>query len=223
MSAHLQFADITKRYTSEAGDLNVLLDISGSVAQGEWLGISGPSGSGKTSLLHILGAVDEPTTGTVYLHSEKIPFEDKAACDLLRRSKIGFVFQYFRLLRHLTAQENVMVPLLLNGRSHRAAKNEAAAALQNIGLEHRMNHLPTALSGGEQQRVAIARASVHRPEIIIADEPTGNLDEKNRDAVLSLFERLRRDGIAIIMASHSAVALKACTRVCNLVGGHLTE
>ena len=222
MSDLLVFSDVSKRYTSEAGDVDVLFDASGVVSRQEWVGISGPSGSGKTSLLHILGAVDEPTKGEVLLNGVPIPFQDRGACDILRRNKIGFVFQYFRLLKHLTAEENVMVPLLLNGRSYSVAKKDAADSLNQVGLAHRARHLPSALSGGEQQRIAIARASAHRPDVIIADEPTGNLDEKNRDIVLALFENLRQEGAAIIMASHSAVALQACSRVYNLVGGHIT-
>lgn len=223
MTPLLSFSDIHKRYETEAGTCSILEGVSGSIHRGEWIGVSGPSGSGKSTLLHIVGAVDAPSKGDVQIEGSPIPFKDISACDRIRRSQIGFVFQYFNLLQHLTAKENVMFPLLLNGIPARKAHDRAMEALGTVSLAHRADHFPHTLSGGEQQRIALLRATVHKPLLIVADEPTGNLDHKSRDIVLEHLKNLTQEGIAIIMASHSSAALDMCSKILVLSDGQFVS
>lgn len=213
----LELKSISKSYTSQVEQIHVLKEIDISFAPGRLIGIAGPSGSGKTTLLHLLGAVDSPTGGSILLDGERVPTGSEA----FRRKNVGFIFQYFKLLRYLTALENVMLPLLLNGFNSFDAKRSAISALRRLGLESRASHLPSALSGGEQQRVAIARATVHNPKILIADEPTGNLDSENRDTVINLLQSLVVKDRYLFVATHSNEVLRSCDEVYRLQLGKL--
>lgn len=208
---------VSKSYISDVEEIHALKGLDLAFAPGKLIGLAGPSGSGKTTLLHILGAVDSPTDGFILLDGERVPTGSEA----FRREHVGFIFQYFQLLKYLTALENVMLPLLLNGYTSVDAKRVASSALKGLGLESRASHLPSALSGGEQQRVAIARATVHNPKILIADEPTGNLDSENRDTVINLLKSLVVKDRYLFVATHSNEVLQSCDEVYRLQLGKL--
>src|SRR6185369_12665791 len=188
--------DVTRRY-----DRGVLaLDgVSLEIRRGEWLAIMGPSGSGKTTLLNILGGLDRPDEGSVVVDGEDIVALPRAALTRYRRERVGLVFQQFHLIPYLTAVENVMLAQYLHSM---ADEIEATRAREEVGLGHRLRHLPSALSGGEKQRVCIARALINRPKLILADEPTGSLDEDNERAVMDLFQGLHDRGQTIVMVTH---------------------
>ena len=204
------------------GTRAVLADVSFAVAAGERIALTGPSGSGKTTLLNCLGGVDRPDTGTIALHGERIDQLPSDGLARLRRERVGTVFQFFHLLPTLTAAENVELPLQL---THVAAPERAArvaAALTRVGLTARAAALPSQLSGGEQQRVAIARALVHRPALILADEPTGNLDSANGENILRLLRELTDEThTALVLVTHSEDAAAICHRRIHLRDGRI--
>ena len=190
------------------------------IYKGEAVCIVGSSGAGKSTLLHLLGALDNPTSGRVLFHSKS--FSDYSDDELatLRNEKMGFVFQFHHLLAEFTALENVMVPCQISGMSKRAAKEKAEHLLNQIGMSHRLGHYPSELSGGENQRVAIARALVNSPEILFADEPTGNLDTQNGKMIEDLFFNLRQKlGITLIVVTHNVQFSTRFTRVIRLKDG----
>lgn len=217
----LSLSDISRTFVRGAVRVSALERISLTVAPGEFVAITGPSGSGKSTLLNIIGLTDRPTRGELSLGEGPVDFGSEHSLVALRRSVIGYVFQSFNLIAALTARENVAVSLLLLGRSYDAALQEADTALDRLGMSHRRDHLPFELSGGEMQRVAIARAVVHSPRIVVADEPTGNLDSGNGGEVLRILADLAHRGAAVIMATHSDVAISACTRVVRLRDGRM--
>ncbi len=215
----LTVKNISKKY--KMGDeIVVALDrVSLSIEQSEMMAIVGASGSGKSTLMHILGCLDRPDSGQYFLQGKevsKLPNNDLAN---IRNRKIGFVFQFFNLLPRMTALENVELPLLYAG--HPAAKDEAAAALKQVNLESRMYHEPQQLSGGQRQRVAIARALVTNPSIILADEPTGNLDSKSNEEILKIFQKLNDQGRTIIVVTHDPDIAKKCQRQVKIRDGQL--
>lgn len=183
----LQAQNLSKKY----GQLTVLSNVSLHIEKGEFVAIAGPSGAGKSTLLHLLGALDFPDTGQVSLMDQEVFKLSRKRQAAFRNRNMGFVFQFHHLLPEFTALENVCMPLWIAGRNKKEATDEAAAILKTVGLSHRTDHKPGELSGGEQQRVAIARAIVHKPSVIFADEPTGNLDTANAHAVHELFLQLR--------------------------------
>ncbi len=186
--------------------------------------IMGPSGSGKSTLLNIIGGLDRPSEGSVIIDGCEMTSLDDNALTRMRREKIGFIFQFFNLLSTLTARENVALPLLLAGVSRKEAKARAIAWLEMVGLKERQDHLPDELSGGEQQRVAMARALVLNPPLILADEPTGNLDSKTGQEVLSLFKKLQSQfGSTVIMVTHDANAATFCNRILSMQDGQMVE
>lgn len=191
----LELTGVTKSY----GELDALSDIDLAVPTGEWLSIMGPSGSGKTTLMNIVGCLDSPTAGSVLLDGVDIASMNAAGLAHARRNTIGLVFQKFHLVNHLTAVENVMVAQYYHSMPDEA---EALAALERVGLRDRAHHLPSQLSGGEQQRVCIARALINYPKLILADEPTGNLDEANERLVLDFFAQLHAEGTTLIVVTH---------------------
>lgn len=191
----LEIRDISKIY----GPVKALQNIDLSVEQGEWIAIMGPSGSGKTTMMNIIGCMDKPTSGSVILDGEDISRLSSEELTGIRRDKIGLVFQQFHLVPYLTALENVMVAQYYHSMTD---ENEALQALARVGLEGRAKHLPRQLSGGEQQRVCIARALINHPKLILADEPTGNLDEANEGIVIELFKQLHKDGSTIVVVTH---------------------
>lgn len=207
---------------SAEGLVNILKGINLTINAGETVGVLGPSGAGKTSLLMIMAGLEGVTGGRMSLAGHDITSMGEDALAALRGSKVGIVFQAFRLIPSMTALQNVAVPLELAGRQD--ANKLAAQALESVGLGHRLHHLPDQLSGGEQQRVAIARAIAPRPEILLADEPTGNLDSTTGDMVIKiLFEAAASAGAALVLVTHDASLAARCSRVLTIEDGHLAH
>jgi putative ABC transport system ATP-binding protein len=195
MSTVLELNHIYKIY----GDLHALDDVNLKVEKGEWVSIMGPSGSGKSTLMNIIGCMDKPTRGQVILDGADISKENNKGLTVIRRDKIGLIFQQFHLVNYLNALENVMLAQYYHSVPD---EKEALEALARVGLADRAKHLPSQLSGGEQQRVCVARALINQPEIILADEPTGNLDDKNEEIVVDLFRALHKDGTTLVVVTH---------------------
>lgn len=199
--------DVRKVYQQGDKEITALDGISLDIAEGAFAVIMGPSGSGKSTLLHLIGGLDRPTGGELLIDGRLIGQMADDQVTLFRRNKVGIVFQFFNLLPTLTALENVALPLVLDGRAKSDAEERAHALLKKVGLDERKNHLPEELSGGEIQRVAMARALAFNPPILLADEPTGNLDSKNGTAILSLLRRVsKEDGCTVVMVTHSEEA-----------------
>ena len=211
--------------TFDTGDTSVeaLRGVDLEVAAGEFLAIMGPSGSGKSTLLHLMGALDLPTSGSVILEETDLASLSDDQLTLLRRRRIGFIFQSFNLLDVLTAQENVALPLLVDGIAEREANRRADEALDRVGIGHRKSHWPAKMSGGEQQRVAIARAMVTQPPVLLADEPTGNLDSANGDQVMTLLRGLADQGQTIVMVTHDPRQAARADRLIRLRDGRIIE
>lgn len=198
----------------------VLRDISLQVMQGEFVSIMGPSGSGKSTLLYILGGLDAPTGGHVLLNGTDISRFGDEKMSRIRRQKIGFVFQFYNLIPNLNVEENIMLPLLLDGKKMNSYQKQLNQILETVGLSDRRGHKPRELSGGQQQRVAIARALIGNPEILFADEPTGNLDSKTGAEVMGLLREINQNsGQTIIMVTHSPEAAKSSGRVITVCDG----
>lgn len=191
----LEIKHVSKIY----GELYALKDINLKVKKGEWVAIMGSSGSGKTTMMNIIGCMDKPSVGEVFLDGEDITKLNQKELTTIRREKIGLIFQQFHLIPYLTALENVMVAQYYHSITD---EKEALEALERVGLKERAHHLPKQLSGGEQQRVCIARALINSPEIILADEPTGNLDEANENIVIDILKKLHKEGATIIVVTH---------------------
>lgn len=182
------------------GEVKALQDINFSVLQGQWLAIMGPSGSGKSTLLNILSLMDEQSSGEYFLDGTNVQSLDESAKIKIRREKIGLIFQQFHLIPYLNALENVMLAQFYHSS---VDEEDARAVLEKVGLAHRLKHLPSELSGGEQQRLCIARALINNPELLLADEPTGNLDEANEKIVLDLLKQLKNEGKTIVLITHN--------------------
>ncbi len=209
---------LTKTYKRGAESVHALSDVSFTIRRGEFVAIVGPSGAGKTTLLHLLGCMDTPTSGKLILDGQPAIGLSDGALTRLRREKVGFVFQHFGLLPTLTVLENVMLPTLFSGRqTHRRAEE----LLAGVGMTHRARHRPHELSGGEMQRAAIARALINSPALLLADEPTGNLDTANGEAILALFQSLNRSGITIAVVTHNPTLATAAHRQLSLQDGRL--
>jgi putative ABC transport system ATP-binding protein len=203
--------------------LKVLHEVDFSVDEGEFVAIVGPSGSGKTTLMNILGLLDRPDSGEYELQGKpvaKLSPEERAR---VRNEAIGFVFQQFHLLPRTTATENVELPMLYSTRSDADIQKKAREALCRVGLEERLTHYPSELSGGQQQRVAIARAMVNDPSVVLADEPTGNLDQKSGRQIMELFRELNRNGSTILLITHDNAVANAASRIVHIDNGQLTE
>ncbi len=213
---------LTKVFGSGETAVRALDGVDLEIGRGEMVAIMGPSGSGKSTLLHTLGALETPTSGTIALAGRRFDGLDDRELTLLRREGIGFVFQFFNLLPSLSAEENVMLPALIAGRRDEAIADRARALLDRVGLAPRADHLPSELSGGEQQRVSIARALLMEPELVLADEPTGNLDSKSEAQVLELLAELNRDeGHTIVMVTHDPNAAAVAQRVVFMRDGRI--
>jgi lipoprotein-releasing system ATP-binding protein len=223
MSAILEAAGLRKVYQGGDGlPIEVLAGVDLSVARGEFVAIVGSSGSGKSTLLHLLGALDKPSAGTVRLDGRDFGELDETALAQVRNRKIGFVFQFHHLLREFTALENVMLPLLIAGEDDPKARSRAEELLAAVGLAGRMSHRPAALSGGEQQRAAVARALAADPVLVLADEPSGNLDTANSERLHQLFARLSREfETALVVVTHNRHLAARADRVLSLEGGRL--
>jgi putative ABC transport system ATP-binding protein len=204
----------------EFGSVRALDGVSLQVEEGEWIAIMGPSGSGKTTLINILGGLDTPTSGHAFVDGTDVSRLDEAGLTRFRAEKIGFVFQQFHLVPYLTALENVMLAQYFHSTTD---ETEARTALGRVGLAERVEHLPGKLSGGEQQRVAVARALINRPKLILADEPTGNLDESNEGIVLRLLRELHSEGHTILMVTHAPSIGALADRRIDLAHGRLAH
>jgi putative ABC transport system ATP-binding protein len=222
--AFLRFEGLSKAYQEGDRTRVVLDDASGAFARGEFAAIVGKSGSGKSTLLNIISGIDYPDAGAIWLDGRNLVALDDRARTLFRRSNVGFVFQFFNLIPTLTVWENIVLPLELGGDDTAETLARAESLLEAVGLLDRRETFPDRLSGGEQQRVAIARALVHDPLLVLADEPTGNLDEATGGQVLDLLDRLTRQaGKNLIMVTHSAESASRADRVLCLQAGHLTS
>ncbi len=218
----IRLLDVHKSYRQGGNEVTALAGVSLEIARGEFAAVMGPSGSGKSTLLHLIGGLDRPSAGDVVVDGKVISQMDDDAVTLFRREKIGFVFQFFNLLPTLTGIENVALPLVLDGKSEIEAEARAEALLVRVGLGERRDHLPEQLSGGEIQRVAIARALVFDPPILLADEPTGNLDSKNGAAILETIRAVGREaGCTVVMVTHDRDAAARSDRVIRLRDGLL--
>jgi putative ABC transport system ATP-binding protein len=219
----LQTRDLTKVYGEGETTVRALDGVSLGVERGEMVAIMGPSGSGKSTLLHLLGALDTPTSGEILLAGERYDGLGEGGLTRLRRERIGFVFQFFNLLPSLSAEENVLLPGLIAGRRDDATRDRARELPSRVGLADRAHHLPSELSGGEQQRVSIARALLTKPEIVLADEPTGNLDTRSTTEVLELLRELNRtEGQTLVLVTHDPAAAARAERVVFLRDGKLS-
>lgn len=204
----------------EFGNVCALAGVSFRVEAGEWIAIMGPSGSGKTTLINILGGLDMPTSGQAIVDAIDVGRLDESGLTRFRAQKIGFIFQQFHLVPYLTALENVMLAQYFHSTTD---EKEAREALERVGLGDRIEHLPGKLSGGEQQRVAVARALINHPKLILADEPTGNLDEANEETVIQLFHELHREGHTILMVTHAPSIGRLADRRIAFAHGRLVE
>lgn len=219
----LSMTGIVKEYNMGGEISRVLKGIDLSVCEGEFLAVLGPSGSGKSTLMNIIGCLDVPTTGEYILSGRRIGEQDEKTLAHIRSKEIGFIFQSFHLLQKQTALENVELPLIYAGMSKRDRVERAKEMLEKVGLEDRMNHLPNQMSGGQQQRVAIARAISTNPTILLADEPTGALDQKTGRQVMELFHKLNDEGRTIIMITHDVNIAKHAKRIVRILDGNLSE
>ena len=224
MQSIIEVRGLGKRVADATGELTILDDVNFSAQAGETLAIVGASGSGKSTLLGILAGLDTPSTGTVRLDGADIFALDEDGRAVFRQAKLGFVFQSFQLLAHLTAVENVMLPLELRGEPNARARAAAEAMLERVGLASRLKHYPKYLSGGEQQRVALARAFVTEPPLLFADEPTGSLDAATGEAVMQLMFTLNRErGSTLVLVTHDSKIAARCGRTVTMAAGRLTE
>ncbi len=220
----LELRDIVRQYKSEAGTLNVLQGASLQLNPGELVGLVGPSGSGKSTLLHTAGLLEKPEGGQVFLEGEDCVALGDSGRTRLRREKLGFVYQFHHLLPEFSARDNVAMPLMVGGMKRSEARKKADTLLAEMGLTERAKHQPGQMSGGEQQRVAIARALVNDPRLMIADEPTGNLDPATTDRVFqSLIRMARSEGAAVLVATHNMALTQHMDRVLTLKDGKLTD
>ena len=215
--------NITKDYAKGRGVVHALRGVNLEITDGSWLSIQGPTGHGKSTLLQLLGGLDRATSGSLELDGRDLTKLGEGAMTQVRASSIGFIFQTFNLIPTLSAQENVETALVPLGVGNSSRKSRAAAALASVGLADRARHLPSELSGGQQQRVAIARALVKEPKVLLADEPTGNLDEDTRDEIIGLLEKLWQDnGLTMIMVTHDSSVARRAQRLGTMRNGQLT-
>ncbi len=219
----IDLTDITKNYHMGEVEFTVLSQVSLTVQKGELIAIMGPSGSGKSTLMNIIGCLDRPTSGKYLFEQREISAMTDDELASIRNVKIGFVFQTFNLLPRFSALKNVEVPLIYSGVPARQRKERAAPLLERVGLANRMQHKPTELSGGQQQRVAIARALVNNPPLLLADEPTGNLDSHSGEEILNILAGLNQQGVTIIIVTHDKDVAARCKRIINLKDGRIVS
>ena len=220
----LETRDLRRRYRRGDTEVTALDGISLTLEAGTFVAVVGPSGCGKSTLLHLCGAMDRPSAGEVRLDGRSLAALDDDALTRMRRERIGFVFQFFNLLPTLTVAENIGLPLLLAGREPSASMERAGEWAERVGISHRLDHAPSQLSGGEAQRAAIARAVVHEPALLLADEPTGNLDSENGQRILDLLEDVsRRSGAALLLATHDAAVAAAADRKVAMRDGRIVH
>jgi putative ABC transport system ATP-binding protein len=219
----IEISNMNHYYEFGGETLHVLNNVSITIKKGDFVAIVGPSGSGKSTFMNMIGCLDQPNSGSYLFDGQAIESMNDRRLAIIRNEKIGFIFQNFNLLSKLSALENVELPLSYRGLSQKERKNMAMEVLREVGLEERMNHLPTQLSGGQQQRVAIARALAGRPEILLADEPTGALDQKTGREILDLIKKLHKEGHTIILITHDSNIAKEASRIIRIEDGCLSE
>ncbi len=223
ISKVIELKEIKKTYRIGENEFAVLKGINLQIEEGEFIALMGPSGSGKSTLLNIVGCLDRPTSGRFLLMHQDISQTSDDELARIRREELGFIFQTFNLIGRISVLKNVEVPMMLSGLSREKRKDRAFKLLESIGIAHRINFSPQNISGGERQRVAIARALANDPKIIIADEPTGNLDLKNSDEVMKILSNLNQEGRTIIMVTHNPEIIENCSRVIRLRDGRILE
>lgn len=223
MNTVIEMKDINKTYVMGNNKLTVLKGVDLTIEEGEFVAILGPSGSGKSTLMNIIGCIDEKTSGRYLLDNKNVEDLSEDQLASVRNDKIGFVFQKFNLLPRLTTLHNVEIPLLIRGLGSKTAKKKAGAMLEAVGLGDRTHHKPIELSGGQQQRVAIARALIGEPELILADEPTGNLDQASGKEIMDLFLKLNEEGHTIVMITHDEDVAKKAKRIIRITDGLVME
>jgi len=223
MNNFIEVKDVKKIYNQEKpNELIVLKDVDLKIKKGEMVAFFGPSGSGKSTLLHIIGCLDRPTSGKVYIEGKDVYKLSDGELALIRREKIGFVFQQFNLINVFTALENVEIPMRLAGLNKEKAEKKAIKILESVKLGNRLHHFPRQLSGGEMQRVAIARALANDPLIILADEPTGNLDSKTGEDIINLMNELNDEGYTFIIVTHDKMIAKSAQKIIRLKDGKIS-
>ncbi len=223
MDSLLRLKDVWKTYATSAIAVDALRGIDLEVAAGEYLAIMGPSGSGKSTLMHIIGCLDIPTSGSYLLDGVEVSSMSEQELAVVRNERIGFVFQQFNLLASMTAQRNVELPLVYAGVGRGERRERAQEALARVGLANRVHHRPGELSGGQQQRVSVARALVTNPTLVLADEPTGNLDSESTRDVLDLFDELHAAGRTIVLITHEAEVAQRAARTVRIIDGLLLD
>ena len=211
--------DVTKSYIIGGNQINALHGVSLEISEGDFMAVTGPSGSGKSTLLYTLGGLLTPNTGRVLVNESDIYRLNQRMRAKFRRDNVGFIFQTFELLPYLTALENVMLPLSIDGVSGWEQEDRAYNSLEKVGLDERADHKPTELSGGEQQRVAVARGLVNEPKILLADEPTGNLDQKTGDGIMGLLSDLNEEGQTIVLVTHDQSRTVIANKVIGMIDG----
>ncbi len=219
----IELKNASKKYQQGTREVHALRDISLTILRGEFLSVMGPSGSGKSTLLNLIGGLDQPTGGEIFIDGRPLHGISDDELTLIRRRRVGFIFQFFNLLPILTAVENVSLPLLLEGAPFSQIKPKAVELLEKMGLGTRIEHRPEQLSGGEMQRVAIARALVTNPSVLLADEPTGNLDSHTSEEIFMLLKSLHEQGQTIVMVTHDPRAAAYGSRIITLKDGALSE
>ena len=220
----IELEGITKTFGKGPAAFRALRGVDLTIARGEFVALVGPSGSGKSTVLNLVGGLDRPTSGQVWINGTELSASDERTLTQHRRRHVGFVFQSFNLLPRLTAEENVALPLMFSDVSERERRARARALLERVGLEHRLEHRPTQLSGGEQQRVAIARALVGQPALLLADEPTGNLDTTTGAEIMALLKKLNQEGgLTLLVVTHDAEVAAFADRVVELRDGQVEE
>jgi putative ABC transport system ATP-binding protein len=219
----IETENLKKVYRTDVVETTAVDGINFTLKEGEFVSIMGPSGCGKSTLLHILGLIDSPSDGAYRFLGEDVSKYAESRRAKIRKSHIGFVFQSFNLIDELTVYENVELPLTYRGMDGEERKRRVKAALERVGMSHRMKHFPAQLSGGQQQRVAVARALVNKPNLILADEPTGNLDSEHGDEVMKLLLKLNEEGTTILMVTHSAPNAAFSSRIVSLLDGKVVS
>ena len=223
-STVIKLKEVTKKYQMEEVEVQALKSVDLKIKEEDFVAIMGPSGSGKSTLLHMIGLLDRPTSGKVYIDGTDISKLSDSSLARLRGEKIGFVFQFFNLLPTLNARENIRLPMLILERNRGEIESELSKLLKTVGLESRAKHLPSQLSGGERQRVAIARALANDPPLILADEPTGNLDSKTGEEIMGFLQKLQEDEkVTIVMVTHEADIAEFAKHIIHLKDGKIVK